>query len=111
MLGRYLPITLWGQARGNPSRHHLAPPAMLNINDYNPAEKAVLRRSAARYQGTALPKSVGARLRYCLASMTILRKKTGEVAGFGHEGFVVTPSGWGHYCWGEEAQRQAHINA
>jgi hypothetical protein len=28
MLGRYLPITLWGQARGNPSRCHLAPPAM-----------------------------------------------------------------------------------
>ncbi len=23
MLGRYLGITLWGQARGNPSRHHL----------------------------------------------------------------------------------------
>jgi hypothetical protein len=81
------------------------------MNSYTPTEMAILRRSAAQYRGSALPQSISGRLRHCLATMHVLRNRAGEVAGFGREGFVVTPAGYGLYCWGEEAQRQAHINA
>ena len=73
-------------------------------------DRAVLRRSAARLQGTCLPSSVGGRLRLALRELQILRDRNGKVAGFGSGGFVLTPAGWGIYCWGEEHQRQAHIN-
>ena len=79
--------------------------------DYTPSEMAVLRRSARMWTGSGLPDSVGARLRLCFKKFQVLRNNRGEVAGFGREGFVLTPNGWGLYSWGEEYQRQAHINA
>jgi hypothetical protein len=81
------------------------------MNNYTPAEMDILRRSAAQYQGSALPQSIDDRLHCCLKKMQVLRNRAGEVAGFGREGFVVTPTGCGLYSWGQEARRQAHINA
>jgi hypothetical protein len=81
------------------------------MTNYTPAEMDILRRSAAQYRGSALSESIDDRLRYCLKRMQVLRNRAGEVAGFGREGFVVTPAGWGLYSWGQEARRQAHINA
>ena len=81
------------------------------MTDYTPAEMAVLRRSARMWTGSGLPDSVGARLRLCFKRFKVIRNDRGEVAGFGREGFVLTPNGWGLYSWGEEYQRQAHINA
>ena len=78
---------------------------------FTSSEMAVLRQAAAQYRGTALPRSVGARLRHCLDTMIVLRRQDGQVAGFGRDGFVVTPRGMGIYGWNEERQRQAHINA
>lgn len=77
---------------------------------YTPSEVAILRRSAAQWQGSALPASISARLRLAFKRFTVLRNAAGQVAGFGHEGFVLTPAGAGLYFWGEERQRQAHIN-
>jgi hypothetical protein len=81
------------------------------MTNYTPAEMAILRRSAANWKGGTLPGSVSARLRLAFARFSVLRNAAGEVAGFGHEGFVLTPAGAGLYFWGEERQRQAHINA
>ena len=74
------------------------------------ADRAILRRSAARWSGTCLPASIGGRLRLAMQRFQILRDRSGNVAGFGRDGFVLTPAGWGLYCWGEERPRQAHIN-
>lgn len=76
-----------------------------------PSDLAILRRSAAQWRGTSLPASIGGRLRLAMTRFQVLRKEDGSVAGFGRDGFVLTPSGWGLYTWGEEPQRQAHINA
>ena len=73
-------------------------------------DRAILRRSAAAWAGAALPASIGSRLRLAQQRFQILRCRSGNVAGFGSEGFVLTPAGSGFYCWGEESQRQAHIN-
>lgn len=78
---------------------------------YTPSEMAILRRAASAWKGTALPASIGARLRLAFARFSVLRNAAGQVAGFGREGFVLTPAGWGLYAWGEECPRQAHINA
>jgi hypothetical protein len=88
------------------------------VSSYTPKEMAVLRRPAAQktgpphppYTGTALPASISGRLRLCLNKFHVLRDKNGKVAGFGRQGFVVTPCGWGHYGPREEVQRQDHIN-
>ena len=77
---------------------------------FTAAEMAILRRSAAQWRGSALPASIGARFRLAMARFQVLRNRQGAVAGFGREGFVLTPNGWGLYGWAEEAQRQAHIN-
>ncbi|MFN6337156.1 MAG: hypothetical protein ACK41W_00260 [Cyanobacteriota bacterium] len=77
---------------------------------YTPAEMAVLRRSAAQWRGSFLPKSISARLRLAFSQLQVLRNAHGHVAGFGSEGFVLTPSGWGLYSWNENRERQAHIN-
>ena len=76
----------------------------------SPSDRAILRRSAAAWAGAALPASIGSRLRLAQQRFQILRCRSGNVAGFGSEGFVLTPAGSGFYCWGEESQRQAHIN-
>jgi hypothetical protein len=80
------------------------------MTNYTPAEMAVLRRSAAQWRGSFLPNSISARLRLAFSQMRVLRNADGHIAGFGGEGFVLTPSGWGLYCWGESAERQAFIN-
>ena len=80
------------------------------VSSYTPKEMAVLCRSAAQYTGTALPASISGRLRLCLNKFHVLRDKNGKVAGFGRQGFVVTPCGRGHYGPREEVQRQDHIN-
>ena len=80
------------------------------MSKFSPADMAVLRRSAARYHGSGLPTSIGAKLRLCFERFIVLRDRGGRVAGFGREGFVLTPSGSGLYTWHEEAVRQSHIN-
>jgi hypothetical protein len=80
------------------------------MNSYTPSEMDILRHSAARYTGTALPDSIDDKLSLCLKRFHVLRDRNGQVAGFGREGFVLTPSRWGLYTWGEEHKRQAHIN-
>ncbi len=86
-------------------------PAQAMNLQYTPAEMAILRRSAAQWKGSALPASVGAKLRLAMAKFQVLRNQHGAIAGFGRDGFVLTPSGAGLYTWGEERQRQAHINS
>ena len=81
------------------------------LSNYTPAQMAILRRSAAQWRGAALPASIGGRLRLAFSKFQVLRTRDGQVAGFGREGFVLTPRGWGLYTWGEEKARQAHINA
>jgi len=81
------------------------------VANYTASEMAVLRRSAAQWKGTALPKTIGAKLRLCFEELQVLRNNKGQVAGFGSEGFVLTPRGAGLYFWGEERARQAHINS
>jgi hypothetical protein len=54
---------------------------------------------------------VGGKLRLAFQKFQVLRNAQGRVVGFGSEGFVLTPKGAGLYSWGEEPQRQAHINA
>ena len=76
----------------------------------SPADRAILRRAASAWRGAALPASIGGRLRLAQQRFQILRDRSGNVAGFGRDGFVLTPAGSGLYCWGEERQRQAHIN-
>ena len=78
--------------------------------DYTASEMAILRRSAAQWKGSCLPKSIGARLRLAFEKFQILRNTSGQVAGFKREGFVLTPKGAGMYTWGEEVLRQSHIN-
>jgi hypothetical protein len=80
------------------------------VAQFTPAEMAVLRKSAANWKGTSLPKTIGGKLRLAFQKFLILRKKDGTVSGFGRAGFVLTPMGSGLYTWGEEAQRQAYIN-
>jgi hypothetical protein len=84
--------------------------SILASKKYSPKEIEILRRSAAQWQGTALPDSVEDRLTLAVKKFMILRNKKGEVAGFGREGFVLTPKRWGLYTWREERRRQAHIN-
>ena len=79
--------------------------------NYTASEMAILRRSAAQWKGSCLPKSIGARLRLALRELQVLRNSSGQVAGFGDEGFVLTPKGWGLYTFKEERQRQLHINS
>ena len=78
---------------------------------YTNSEMAVLRRSAAQWKGSALPPTVGGKLRLAFKKFAVLRNSAGKVAGFGREGFVLTPKGAGLYTWHEECQRQAHINS
>ena len=80
------------------------------MSQFTPAEMAVLRKSAAQWKGSALPKSISARLRKALQTFQVIRTREGAVAGFGRSGFVLTPKGMGLYTWREERQRQAHIN-
>jgi hypothetical protein len=81
------------------------------VANYTASEMAVLRRSAAQWKGSVLPKSIGARLRLALKELRVIRDDSGKVAGFGDEMFVVTPKGWGLYGWNEVRQRKAHINS
>jgi hypothetical protein len=82
----------------------------MNNTQLTSAEMVILRRSAAQWRGSALPASIGARLRLAMTKFQVLRNQHGAVAGFGSEGFVLTPKGWGLYGPAEEIQRQAHIN-
>jgi hypothetical protein len=77
---------------------------------FTSSEMAILRRSAANWEGTSLPSSISARLKLAFQRFRVLRKRDGSVAGFGREGFVLTPTGAGLYTWSEERARQAHIN-
>jgi hypothetical protein len=77
---------------------------------YTPSEMATLRRSAAQWRGTKVPLTVGGKLRACLERFSVLRDSHGRVAGFGHEGFTLTPQGASLWGWGEELQRQRQIN-
>ena len=79
--------------------------------NYTASEMAILRRSAAQWKGSALPESIGARLRLALKELRVIRNDLGQVAGFGDEMFVVTPKGWALYGWNEVRQRKAHINS
>ncbi len=78
--------------------------------NYTSSEQAILRRSAAAWKGSRLPKTIGGKLRLAKKTFQVLRNSAGEVAGWGREGFVLTPSGMGLYSWDEECARQAHIN-
>jgi len=80
------------------------------VSNFTASEQAILRRSAAAWKGSRLPKSIGGKLRLAKATFIVLRNREGQVAGWGREGFVLTPKGWGLYGWAEEAARQAHIN-
>ena len=80
------------------------------VTNYTASEQAILRRSAAAWKGSRLPKSIGGKLRLAKATFIVLRNREGQVAGWGREGFVLTPRGMGLYGWAEECQRQAHIN-
>jgi hypothetical protein len=83
----------------------------MTSNTFTSAEMAVLRRSAAQWKGSQLPDTIGGKLRLCFSRFNIIRNPAGKVVGFGRDGFLLTPKGSGLYFWGEEAQRQAHINA
>ena len=102
---------------GDSIPHSALPPAEMGTAQqefplaYTPAEMATLRRSAAQWKGSALPPTVGGKLRLAFQKFQVLRNAQGRVVGFGREGFVLTPKGAGLYSWGEEPQRQAHINA
>ena len=78
--------------------------------NYTASEQAILRRSAAMWKGSRLPKSIGGKLRLAKTCLQVLRNSAGQVSGWGREGFVLTPRGMGLYGWAEECQRQAHIN-
>ena len=80
------------------------------MTNYTASEQGVLRRSAAMWKGSRLPKSIGGKLRLAKTCLQVLRDSKGQVAGWGREGFVLTPKGWGLYGWAEESARQAHIN-
>jgi hypothetical protein len=77
---------------------------------FTAAEQAILRRSAANWKGSRLPKTIGGKLRLAKTTLIVLRNSEGQVAGWGREGFVLTPGGMGLYGWAEERARQAHIN-
>ena len=77
---------------------------------FTASERAILRRSAANWKGSRLPKTIGGKLRLAKVALIVLRNREGHVAGWGREGFVLTPEGMGLYGWGEERARQAHIN-
>ena len=79
-------------------------------SNFTASERAILRRSAANWKGEGLPKTVGGKLRLAKTTLIVLRNSEGQVAGWGREGFVLTPGGWGLYGWAEERARQAHIN-
>ena len=78
--------------------------------NYTASEAAILRRSAAAWKGSRLPQTIGGKLRLAKITLQVLRNSAGEVAGWGREGFVLTPKGMGLYGWAEERARQAHIN-
>ena len=81
------------------------------VTNYTASEQAILRRSAAAWKGSRLPKTIGGKLRLVKSkAFVVLRNSEGQVAGWGREGFVLTPRGMGLYGWAEECQRQAHIN-
>ena len=97
--------------------HSVLPPAEIGtaqqeipVTNYTASEQALLRKAAAAWKGSRLPKSIGGRLRLAKTTLIVLRNKEGQVAGWGREGFVLTPKGWGLYGWAEESARQAHIN-
>ncbi len=81
-----------------------------SMTNMTPAEMAVLRRSAAHLKGSALPKTIGAKLRYCLQKYPIVRKDDGTIAGFAREGFTLTPRGQAQFYWGEYRQFHQFIN-
>jgi len=80
------------------------------VSTFTASERAILRRSAANWKGSRLPKTIGGKLRLAKVALIVLRNREGHVAGWGREGFVLTPGGMGLYGWGEERARQAHIN-
>ena len=80
------------------------------VSNFTASERAILRRSAANWKGSRLPKTIGGKLRLAKVALIVLRNREGHVAGWGREGFVLTPGGMGLYGWGEERARQAHIN-
>ena len=80
------------------------------VSNFTASEQAILRRSAANWKGSRLPKTIGGKLRLAKTTLIVLRNSEGQVAGWGREGFVLTPGGMGLYGWAEERARQAHIN-
>ena len=78
--------------------------------NYTASEQAILRRSAAMWKGSRLPKSIGGKLRLAKTTLLVLRNSEGQVAGWGREGFVLTPVCQGLYGWAEEEARQSHID-
>ena len=102
---------------GDQIPHSVLPPAEIGtaqqeipVTNYTASEQAILRRSAAMWKGSRLPKSIGGKLRLAKTCLQVLRNSAGQVSGWGREGFVLTPRGMGLYGWAEECQRQAHIN-
>jgi len=80
------------------------------VSNFTASEQAILRRSAANWKGSRLPKTIGGKLRLAKTTLIVLRNSEGQVAGWGREGFVLTPGGMGLYGWAEERARQEHIN-
>jgi len=80
------------------------------MTDFNSSEMAILRRSAAQWQGAFTPKTIGSKLKTCLKQFQVLRDREGRVSGFGREGFTLTPHSANIWGWSEERQRQQQIN-
>lgn len=77
---------------------------------YTASEMAILRRAAANWKGTALPKSIGARLKLAFHQLLVARDRHGRVAGFARDGFLLTPKGWGLYFWDERPEFERALN-
>jgi hypothetical protein len=72
------------------------------------ADRAVLRRAAAQWR---LPNTtIGERLRKAYERFGILRDRKGRVAGFGRDGFTLTPQCAALHGWADECHRQRQIN-
>lgn len=78
--------------------------------NYTPSEMATLRQSAANWKGTALPESIGARLRLAFGQFIVARDRHGRVSGFAREGFLLTPKGCGLYFWDERPEFERALN-
>ncbi len=80
---------------------------MRKMRNYTPSEMAVLRKSAAHWN---ISGTIGSKLRESFNRLHVLRDCEGRVAGFGKEGFTLTPHGANLWNWHEVRQRQQQVN-